>query len=136
MEFNGSCLCKKVKYSIKKLPLSSDKIMACLCTDCQKVHSSTFSLDVTIPSSDFDLKEGNLKPYSMKVDSGNTLTRYFCPECGTNIYSSSESQSDIVIKGGTLEQVPSPGMYTFTDSKPSWFEVPEGIKHAPKMPEQ
>eukprot|EP01111_Echinosteliopsis_oligospora_P006823 TRINITY_DN2119_c0_g1_i1.p1 TRINITY_DN2119_c0_g1~~TRINITY_DN2119_c0_g1_i1.p1 ORF type:complete len:110 (-),score=11.77 TRINITY_DN2119_c0_g1_i1:78-407(-) len=106
MEFNGSCLCKKVKYSIKKLPLSSDKIMACLCTDCQKVHSSTFSLDVTIPSSDFDLKEGNLKPYSMKVDSGNTLTRYFCPECGTNIYSSSMALSSPGIATSIFRSTP------------------------------
>ena len=56
----------------------------CHCGDCQQIAGSAFITDVLVPESSVKVSS-ELKSYRVKADSGNGITRNFCPICGTRI---------------------------------------------------
>ena len=61
---------------------------------------------------------------SYKCEAG--VTRSFCINCGSQIYSTAEGAPGLIlIKTGILDKQPSidPTMVCWTDSKPNWLEI-------------
>ena len=59
-----------------------------------------------IPTRAFDTEwpKGTLKRFSTKADSGRTLFRYFCADCGSPIYSHRETTPETLgVRAGTLD---------------------------------
>ena len=57
-----------------------------------------------MPRSGFKVDKGEAKRFTTKADSGRTLIRYFCADCGSPIYSHRETTPDILgIRAGTLD---------------------------------
>ncbi len=82
--------------------------------------------------------EGALKTYADKGDSGKTVSRRFCPECGSPIISEVEVMPDIaIIKAGTLDNTAwlKPTMEIYCDSAQRWVELGGGMQKFPKMPQ-
>src|SRR4030095_5348096 len=80
----GGCLCGAIRYTIA-VPIT--ELRACHCRSCQKVTGAAGSINAVIPSAAFTLTQGTPKRYSARADSGRTLNRYFCGDCGSPIYS-------------------------------------------------
>jgi hypothetical protein len=82
------------------------------------------------PGGSFKLLKGELKQYTRKADSGNSLDCFFCPECGTRIYHGMGDDSGAVkIKPGTLDDTSwlKPVTHVWTSSKQGWVTIPEGV---------
>lgn len=60
-------------------------MMLCTCTECQKVTGAGHSGVAIFNRADVEIS-GPLTAFARKADSGATLTRYFCPTCGTPVY--------------------------------------------------
>ncbi|HEY7690164.1 MAG TPA: GFA family protein [Dongiaceae bacterium] len=99
-KIKGGCLCGQASYEI-----AADPIMAvhCHCTDCQKTSGSGHTEHVLFPRAAVKLT-GKLSEYKSKADSGNTVTRAFCPTCGSPVFSASSGMPDMLtVRAGTLE---------------------------------
>ena len=76
----GGCICGAVRYEIAGEPHVT---YACHCTDCRRQSGSAFGLTTVIAADQLKITRGELKTHSRVAESGRTMTRYFCPECGT-----------------------------------------------------
>ncbi len=96
----GRCLCGAVKYECRS---AAGPAGYCHCEDCRRCTGSAFNVSVRLAAEDFRLISGELKSFTKRGDSGTELTRHFCPECGSPIYTASPKHPNYVyVKAGTL----------------------------------
>jgi len=97
----GGCMCGAIRYTIS-VPVT--ELRACHCTTCQKGSGTQGSVNAVIPASAFKLTKGTLKRYESRADSGRTLYRDFCGDCGSPIYSQRATALDtLVVRAGSLD---------------------------------
>ena len=120
----GGCLCGAVRYELSAPALFGG---FCHCIDCRKT-SSSHSLKVT----------GETRGYSSMGDSGNPVTRVFCPTCGAGIYSKGARPGVVMLKAGTLDDPENfkPMATVYASRAPSWDQPREGLPAFPQMPPQ
>jgi hypothetical protein len=97
VDLSASCACGAVTVTVKG-PVYS--MLLCSCEDCQKAsgtgHAAIF---ITDPSS--LTVEGETKSFAVTADSRATMTRYFCPVCGTRLYGrSSRAERSVMLPVG------------------------------------
>lgn len=129
----GGCLCGKVRYSATGEPVF---VGVCHCTDCQKFTGSAFSVVIGVAKPALKL-EGRFARYSKTAESGKSIHRTFCPECGSSIADEADALPDVVMLGsGTLDD-PSwvkPGVQIYCDSAQPWVHLEGEMQRFPKMP--
>lgn len=103
----------------------------CHCLDCRKISGSTYSTNMIIKEDDFKVLSGNPKPISKTANSGNTITSYFCGDCGSTMWRDGPGFRGLkVIKAGTLDDVDAlakakPTAELFTLTRVDWVnEIP------------
>ena len=97
----GGCLCGAVRYAIAA-PIAA--LRACHCTHCQKNTGTGMSVNAVVAGADFAVTQGKPKRFTTKADSGRTLFRYFCGDCGSPLYAHREASPErVVVKAGTLD---------------------------------
>jgi hypothetical protein len=131
--YAGGCHCGKIRYET-----SADPIMAghCQCTDCQ-VFSGTGHASVLVFPSEALKITGTMKYYDSKADSGATITRGFCADCGTGVVSKPGSIPGVTtVKAGTLDdpKLFQAQMVLYTKSAQPWDNVGENLAAFPEMP--
>jgi hypothetical protein len=119
----GGCLCGAVRYAIAA-PIASLRV--CHCTHCQKNTGSGASVNAVVAGADFAITQGTPKRFTTRADSGRTLYRYFCGDCGSPLYAHRENRPElIVVKAGTLDD--SSGLkitaHIWTNSARSWSHI-------------
>lgn len=123
----GGCLCNNVRYCD-----DTDVILTviCHCKNCQKQNGSAFSTNIAVGRGTIQF-EGELACYEDIGDSGETLNRYFCPNCGAGIYSEPEAIPDLtMLKAGTLDDTSwvNPTMEIYCDSSQGWLALDNQMK--------
>ncbi|OJJ44220.1 hypothetical protein ASPZODRAFT_135012 [Penicilliopsis zonata CBS 506.65] len=100
MPLTGSCMCGAITYSAE----ADEYISAlCHCTDCQKWTGGAFTSNAVVPRSSFQVR-GNPATYDAVGASGKINKHFFCPTCGSSLYTELEVMADMVcIKAGTLD---------------------------------
>ena len=103
----GSCLCRRVTFTLTGSPARN---IQCNCLNCQKASGSAFLANVLYKRDQYAISSGEdlIKTYIDKdVDSGGTLERNFCGNCGSPLsiknVSNPKMSGNIVIPGGTIE---------------------------------
>lgn len=131
-EKTGGCLCGQVRYRIAAEPVIS---RLCWCRDCQRI-SGNGTANVIFPTTDIAIT-GSLMEYNKNADSGNTITRKFCPICGCHIFAESTGRVGLtVVRVGTLDDPSSikPTANIWASSAPGWACLNpqiERIEHQP-----
>ena len=132
--FEGGCACKAVRYAVSSEPVA---FMLCHCRDCQYASGGEPAAVVVVPKPAFKLTKGEIKNYATKGDSGNTVTRQFCAECGTPLFSALEGNPGLwAIKAGSLDD-PSwlkPTAYLWKTSAQPWAHLDPNIHAFDKQP--
>ena len=131
--FEGGCRCGAVRYVCNSEPA----MMAhCHCRDCQYSSGGPYATLVIVPEDSLEIT-GTVKDFSLTADSGKDVTRKFCPECGTPVFSKPEVlEGMMVIKAPSMDD-PSwiePAFHMFTDSDQPWTEVSGEIPSFGKGP--
>jgi len=132
-EISGGCLCGKVRYRASAEPLFTG---ICHCQDCQKFSGSAFAAVLAVPKAAVSVT-GTLKTFTKHGDSGQPISRWFCPECGSGIMDEAALMRDAVMLNiGTLDD-PSwvkPGMQIYCDSAQPWVQLGGEMQCFAKMP--
>jgi len=98
---SGQCLCGKVQYKISGLPISQG---ICYCLQCQRSGGTFGSPLIVVLHKAFDCSQENLSSYKTKSNRGSIVTRNFCRECGSHIYSQISDVPEIVtVKVATFD---------------------------------
>ena len=128
MPATGQCLCGEIKYEVDNAPAMTG---VCHCKNCQRQAGSAFSTLGVVPRSEFRFTQGEPKLYEdPDTESGNTVQRYFCGNCGAPIYSAIDAQPDnLFLKTGTMDDTSGfqVQFHAWCDSKQGWVELDEGV---------
>ena len=84
MTTKGKCLCGAIEVTSDEKP---DQIIACYCESCQKACGGGASFNIIKTDEGARLSKGETKIYNDTADSGNSLERHFCGNCGSPIFS-------------------------------------------------
>ena len=131
--FSGKCLCGNVTYKCHAEPTV---IFNCHCEDCRRATGSVFGTNFFVPEDELEIF-GEVSFYSHTADSGSTMTKRFCPNCGSLLFGNNSAKSNVVsIRAGTVDQLDliKPVVNVFMDSKVSSTSIDKNLKQASRMP--
>ena len=136
-ERNGGCLCGAVSFKFAAEPLAT---RICWCRDCQYL-SANGTANIIVP---FDALTvvGVLSEHTKTANSGNDLTRQFCPTCGTHLFAKSSARPHLmVVRIGSLSAPSSakPSSNIWATSAPDWACLDpalERVEHQPQPPKR
>lgn len=133
--FSGGCLCGAIRYESRAAPLFS---INCHCRDCQRTTGTAYAPVLAVPTDALTITQGEPTYYTSQSDSGQTVSRGFCSECGSGIFSKLSANPDIVgLKAASLDD-PSwfrPAVDIYTDSAQPWDVMNPDLPKVPKMPQ-
>jgi adhesin HecA-like repeat protein len=130
----GSCLCGAIRYTISA-PVH--ELRACHCTHCQKASGAGGSVNAVVPSDAFKITQGTPKRYAGKADSGRTLYRHFCGDCGSPIYSQRETNPGmVVVRAGGIDNAGDMKItaHIWTNSARPWSYMDPAATRHPGQP--
>ena len=108
----------------------------CWCRDCQQLAGGGATHNALFPASHVALS-GELGSHGHRAASGNTLTHYFCPTCGTPIYATSSARLQFrTFRLGFLDvgHGLKPDAAIWTDSAPPWATIDPALERWPRQP--
>ncbi|WP_439614872.1 GFA family protein [Shinella sp.] len=103
MKIDGQCHCGFVTYEAE---IDPDKVAICHCTDCQRLTGSPYRVTASVPRDALRLTANPPKLYTKSAESGRKRLLYFCPECGTPLFSTGtgEAADTWGIRWGSINQ--------------------------------
>lgn len=131
----GGCLCGAIRYSVSA-PLTG--LRACHCTHCQKTSGTGASVNAFAPSAGFAITQGTPRRYVDKGDSGRTLHRHFCGDCGSPLYSQrAQNPERVVIRAGSFDALPPMRItaHIWTRSAQPWSHMDDSTEQVPGSPD-
>jgi len=132
--FTGSCSCGTVRYEYTADPVITAN---CHCRDCQRAGGAGFASVLGVPKDALKIT-GEVKYFDLKGDSGKTISRGFCPNCGSRLFSTPEAAPTMMgIAAGSLDDGGwyKPGMDIYTSSAQPWAHMDPALPKFPKMPQ-
>ncbi len=132
--FEGGCLCGAVRFESAVKPAMAAH---CYCTDCRKSSGTGHASHLVVPKEAVSVT-GQVSTFDKPADSGNIVTRAFCPTCGGPVYSlNSAMQAMIFIRASALDdlEVFRPQMAVYRDRAASWDHEDPNIQNFAIIPE-
>jgi hypothetical protein len=132
--FTGSCLCQAVSYRSTADPMLAAH---CQCADCRKSSGTGHCTHVVIPEDGFTVT-GELRFFDHLADSGNMVSRGFCPNCGCAIYSRNSGMPGMVFpRASSLDDpnIITPKMVVYASGAPAWDHIDPALPKFAEMPE-
>jgi hypothetical protein len=129
----GQCLCGNVKYTVTSSPV---RMGQCHCDDCRRSTGTGHASNAFFKKSDVDIT-GETSSYQSITDTGSTVTRHFCPNCGSRLFGTSSVLTDIMsISTGSFDDSSwfKPNAIVYNKRKPVWDFMDETIPTFEEMP--
>ena len=131
--FEGGCLCGAVRYKGPEAGGGGH----CHCVDCRKSSGTGFCSHMMVPEAGFAVT-GEVRFFDKPADSGNVVSRGFCPTCGSAVYSTNSGMPGMVfVRASGLDdpEVFRPQMVVYTDRAVSWSRIDPGLPSFSAMPD-
>jgi len=128
----GRCLCGAVQFTLTGEPLIA---RICWCRDCQHLAGNG-TVNALFGAEQFSVT-GTLAQYASKAESGNLITRAFCPACGAHIYAQSSARPQVrVVRVGNLDDPSSikPSANIWVGSAPDWACMDARLERIDRQP--
>jgi hypothetical protein len=87
-------------------------------------------VSVGVERTHFEITVGLPKGFTKKGDSGNELTRHFCPDCGSPLFTLPPRHPDrLYVKAGAFDDptLIQPSYQSWTRSSVSWATIEAGL---------
>ena len=107
------------------------------CRDCQKASGAGFATCLVMSESAVDVTAGRPRQFTVKSADGNTVTREFCGDCGSPLFTRAAILPDLrIIKAGTLDDASwlKPRMHLWTSTKQPWLGLGDQLPCFEKQP--
>ncbi|MCB9605489.1 MAG: GFA family protein [Polyangiaceae bacterium] len=119
---SGACLCGAVSFACSAEPMV---VGHCYCVDCRKSSGTSHCTHVAVPEAAVELS-GTLRFYERAANSGNLVSRGFCPECGSAVLSRNSGQPGFLfIRASSLDDLDAvtPSMSVYVSRAPRWAKL-------------
>ncbi|WP_020559392.1 GFA family protein [Thiofilum flexile] len=129
----GGCVCGAIRYECSQAPIA---MLNCHCLDCQRSSGAPFASGFIVTESDLHIT-GTPKTFSVRTDNGSTVTRSFCAECGTPLFTRGENNPQFIsVRFTTLDNTVEfqPMLDIWTASAQPWTCLNQDIPHYPQSP--
>jgi hypothetical protein len=130
--FSGGCACGNIRYECLAEPIV---VGNCHCRDCQQATGTAFAAAMLVPRHAVKIA-GEVKYHEVIGDSGATVGRGFCPNCGSRLFSKPSNPQLLGILAGSLDD-PSgfqPEMDFYTASAQPWDYMNPDLPKFAKFP--
>jgi len=128
---SGGCQCGAIRF---ELAGDAVDVYACHCLECRKQSASAFGISVLHAPGDLKVVRGEPKTWQRDTNSGDVLTCWFCPTCGTRLW---HAAGDVIsVKGGSLDTTPEPRGHIWTSRKLPWVILPADLPTSEGEPER
>ena len=131
-ERNGHCLCGSVGFRLTAEPITT---RVCWCRDCQHLAANG-TVNAMVPTDALEIS-GELSEFISTADSGNKISRRFCPRCGSHLFANSSARPQFtVVRAGNLDDPSSvrPVMNIWASSAPQWACIDAALERVEKQP--
>jgi hypothetical protein len=131
--FSGRCLCGKVTYECHAEPKA---IFNCHCVDCRRATGSVFGTNLFVSEEQVEIF-GEVCSFTHTSDSGSTMTKQFCSNCGSLLFGKNSAKPDVLsVRAGTVDQLDliKPAVNVFMESRIPSTSINEDLKQATRMP--
>lgn len=126
VDATGGCQCGAVRFAVKGRPI---RMAQCHCRDCQQASGTGHMSNAIFRAEDVTVA-GRTASYASAADSGNTLTRHFCPVCGSRLFLVTSARPDMmVMAAGAFDDSRwfRPQVVLFTKRRPAWDLIDETV---------
>lgn len=133
MTYTGRCACGQVTLAISGEPIQTRQ---CWCRQCQQIAAGGPTHNAIFLSEDVAV-EGPLATHGYVAASGNTLTLWFCPACGSHIYGQSSARQHFrTVRLGAIDEPHrlKPQIAIWTEDAPAWAVIDAAIEQFPQQP--
>ncbi len=133
MPYTGPCACGAVTLEIYGEPLGTRQ---CWCRQCQQIAAGGPTHNAIFKGEDVAIS-GTLAASTWHTASENTLTFYFCPACGTQIFGQSSARMHLkTVRFGAIDEPHGlrPQMVIWTDDAPNWAVIDPALEQWPRQP--
>ena len=124
-KFSGRCLCGLVRFECGAEP---EFQACCHCDDCRHAGGGVYGSFVFVSDEALQIT-GEMRPYEHESDRGNTMTKHFCPTCGSHMFgSNSKTPERCAVWVGVIDDARwfKPQAYVYASKK---------LPHTPVNPE-
>ena len=129
----GGCECGALRYECTAVPLMAGH---CHCRSCRKASGTGHGSHLMVPKAAVTIS-GEASRYERPADSGNTVRRAFCPQCGCPVWSETSGYPDVlVLRAGSLDDPERfrPGARLYAADAPSWDHMDPALPSFTGMP--
>ena len=130
---SGKCLCGAVTYSTDAEPMMTAN---CHCTDCRTATGAAYATMAFVKRDNVQIS-GELKSFEHAADSGSTMVKQFCPNCGSQMFTANSARDGVVgIRVGSIQQTDAvkPAFNVFCSSKIASTPLDPALPAHDKMP--
>lgn len=132
-KITGACQCGAVTYEI-----TGDAVMAghCFCRDCQRASGASRASVAMYPKANVKIS-GEMVAYSSTAESGNTVTRHFCPTCGSRLFGENTGSEGVIgANAGCMDdpEMFEGGVVVYAARRPTWDAHVDSLPSFPAMP--
>jgi hypothetical protein len=107
------------------------RISVCHCLACQQRTGSTYGAQARFAAARIH-HEGRSTAYVRTADSGNRITYFFCPVCGSTVYYHLNHDPDVIaVPVGAFADpgFPAPSVSVYESRRHVWVGLPEDMEH-------
>ena len=133
MRIDGQCHCGFVTYEAE---IDPEDVSICHCTDCQRLTGSPYRVTAIVPETAVRLTGNPPKLYVRIAENGRQRLQYFCPECGSPLFTTGTGQDAGIwgIRWGSINQRAGlkPKSQIWCDSALDWFGETQALPGVPR----
>ena len=129
----AKCLCGAVRVTFPAPPIAA---RTCWCRDCQVLAAGGGSNNAAFRTDGMTI-EGELRWFASVAESGRTIERGFCPNCGTHMLARAVGRTDLaMLRVGALEEQGSvaPQSVIWAASAPEWACIDPALPRSEGQP--
>jgi hypothetical protein len=108
------------------------RVAHCHCDDCRRATGASFATNVFFKEDDIKILQGTPKQFRHAADSGNTMTKEFCGDCGSQLFGIGSGSAGIRhVKAGTLDDASfvQPQIEVYTSKKLPFTRLSDDTEH-------
>ncbi len=132
MRNEGHCHCEAIKYVVEGDPVRRAE---CHCNACRRLTGTGHNVQSFFKEEQLTVT-GEVQNYQSISDSGNTMTRSFCPNCGSRLFSRGTGRPGVVgISMGSFNDASwyKPEVILFNSERYAWDHIDPDIETHDKM---
>ncbi len=133
VQFEGQCACGEIRYRSAAKPTFS---WICHCRDCQRASGTAYCAILYLPRKALTV-ERTARYYTVTAESGNAVSRGFCPSCGSPMFILADlvpEEQGVWASSLDLPEIFAPSVQVWCNSARTWGALHPTLPRIGKAP--